>query len=80
MKNITTTAEVLTSAFIEEKQSFFKWIFGCWHQRMSKPVTTDQTTFCYCKDCGLRRKFDTETFKLQGAFYSPRPVKTIYFV
>ncbi|MEP6900319.1 MAG: hypothetical protein ABJA66_01135 [Actinomycetota bacterium] len=78
--NDTTTTEVLNNTFIEEKQSFIKRLFGCWHQRLSKPVTIDKTTFCYCKDCGLRRKFDIETFKPQGAFYSPRPVKTIYFV
>jgi hypothetical protein len=79
MKNIPIT-EVFKNAFIEEKQSFVKRLFGCWHSRMSKPVTADNTTFCYCKDCGLRRKFDIETFKLQGAFYSPRPDQTIYFV
>lgn len=78
--NDTTITEVLNNTFIEEKQSFIKRLFGCWHQRLSKPVTIDKTTFCYCKDCGLRRKFDIETFKPQGAFYSPRHVKTIYFV
>jgi hypothetical protein len=47
---------------------------------MSKPVTIDSTTFCYCKDCGLRRKYDFESFKPEGAFYSPRPGKELYFV
>jgi hypothetical protein len=79
MKQITTT-EVLKNTLIEEKQSFFKRLFGCWHQRMSKPVTIDKTTFCYCKDCGLRRKYDIETFRPQGAFYSPRPTSEAYFV
>ncbi len=68
MKN-RPTSKVLMNIFIEKKQSFIKRLFGCWHQRMSKPVTTDETTFCYCKDCRLRRKFDIETFKLEGAFY-----------
>ena len=64
-----------------EKQSFFKRLFGCWHTRMSKPVTIDRTTFCYCKDCGLRRDYDFETFQPKGAFYSPRPAKEeLYFV
>jgi hypothetical protein len=79
MKDIITT-EVLDNPFFEEKQSFFKRLFGCWHSRMSKPVTVDNTTFCYCKDCGLRRNYDFQSFKPKGAFYSPRPVKTIYFV
>ncbi|MBS1796170.1 MAG: hypothetical protein JSS81_20120 [Acidobacteria bacterium] len=79
MKNIMTT-EVLQQTLIEEKQGFFKRLFGCWHQRMSRPVTSDNTTFCYCKDCGLRRKYDIETGRPHGAFYSARPSKAIYFV
>lgn len=78
MKEITM--ESLNDTLSGEKQSFFKWLFGCWHTRMSKPVTIDNTTFCYCKDCGLRRKYDFETFQPQGAFYAPRPGKQIYFV
>lgn len=72
--------ETLDNTPFGEKQSFWKWIFGCWHTRMSKPVTIDNTTFCYCKDCGLRRKYDFESFKPEGAFYSPRPGKELYFV
>jgi len=78
MKNIIM--ESLNNTPFGEKQSFFKRLFGCWHSRMSKPVTIDNTTFCYCKDCGLRRKYDFETFKPHGAFYSPRPGKELYFV
>jgi transcription elongation factor Elf1 len=80
MNDLTTTQNLPPDSFVEEKQSIIKRIFGCWHSRMSKPVTTDNTTFCYCKDCGLRRKYDIKTFKPQGVFYSARPVKTIYFV
>ena len=66
---------------VVEKQGFIKWLFGCWHTRMSKPVTVANTTFCYCKDCGLRREYDFETFQPKGAFYSPRPTKEeLYFV
>jgi transcription elongation factor Elf1 len=79
MENLSLK-EIKTDTFVEEKQSFFKRIFGCWHSRMSKPVTIDKTTFCYCKDCGLRRRYDFTTFKTQGAFYSARPNKTLYFV
>jgi hypothetical protein len=78
MKEITM--ESLNDTLSGEKQSFFKWLFGCWHTRMSKPVTVDNATFCYCKDCGLRRKYDFETFQPKGAFYAPRPDKQIYFV
>jgi hypothetical protein len=78
MKNITM-GNIENTPFIE-KQSFFKWLFGCWHARMSKPVTIDYTTFCYCKDCGLRRNYDFETFKPQGAFYSPRPGKDELYI
>lgn len=79
MKTDTTLESKNDAAFIE-KQSFLKRLFGCWHSRMSKPVTIDQKTFCYCKDCGLRRKFDTRSFRLEGAFYSERPGKTVNFV
>ena len=70
----------LSGTMFGEKQSFIKWLFGCWHSRMSKPVTIDNTTFCYCKDCGLRRNYDFETFRPLGAFYAPRPAKELYFV
>jgi hypothetical protein len=77
MKNIATQK---TENTLIEEQSFIKWLFGCWHTRMSKPVTISNTTFCYCKDCGLRRNYDIDTFKPTGAFYSPRPGKELYFV
>jgi hypothetical protein len=80
MNDLITTQNLSPNIFAEEKQSFFKRLFGCWHSRMSKPVTTESTTFCYCKDCGLRRNYDFETFKPKGAFYAPRPGKQIYFV
>lgn len=75
-----TTIEIGNDAAFIEKQSFLKRLFGCWHSRMSKPVTIDKRTFCYCKDCGLRRRFDTKSFRLEGAFYSERPGKTVNFV
>lgn len=79
MKN-RVTLEILNGNAFVEKQGFLKRLFGCWHSRMSKPVTIDKTTFCYCKDCGLRRRYDINTFKPLGAFYSERPGKTVNFV
>lgn len=67
-------------AKLEERQGFLKRIFGCWHSRMSRPVTLDNITYCYCKDCGLRRRYDINSGRTHGAFYSERPLKSVYFV
>ena len=44
-------------------------LFGCWHRRMSWPVTRDGQTYRACLKCGVRRSFDTKTWKTFGSFY-----------
>jgi hypothetical protein len=44
-------------------------VFGCWHRRMSWPVTRGGQTYRACLKCGARRKFDLKTWKTYGSFY-----------
>jgi hypothetical protein len=60
---------------IGEKIGFFGKLFGCWHKRLSRPVTRNRVTFRSCIDCGARRKFDMERFQTLGPFYYPPTVK-----
>jgi len=46
-------------------------IFGCWHRRLSRPITTDNETYQTCLECGARRRFDYGTFRSFGRFYYP---------
>ncbi len=58
-----------------EKIGFLSNMFGCWHKRMSRPVTRNDVTFRSCINCGARRKFDMESFRTSGPFYYPPTVK-----
>ena len=44
-------------------------VFGCWHRRMSWPLTRDGQTYRGCLKCGARRRFDVKTWKTYGSFY-----------
>lgn len=44
-------------------------LFGCWHRRMSWPMTRDGMTYRACVRCGMRRNFDPKTWKTFGPFY-----------
>lgn len=61
-----------------EKAGFFSRLFGCWHGRMSRPVTTENTSYKFCSDCGARKRFDPVTFKTDGGFYYPGHRKDVY--
>jgi hypothetical protein len=63
-----------------ERQSVIKRVLGCWHLKLSYPKTTNNITYCYCINCGMRRKYDLETFKAKGSFYNPPISNDIYFV
>ena len=49
----------------------FGTLFGCWHKRLTRPMTSERTTYQACIDCGARKNFDSETFRSQGSFYYP---------
>ena len=44
-------------------------LFGCWHRRMSWPITRDGQTYRTCLKCGMCRGFDPKTWKTFGSFY-----------
>lgn len=46
-------------------------LFGCWHKRLTRPITTDRSTYRACLECGARKSFDTRTFRSSGRFYYP---------
>ena len=53
------------------KIGLFGKLFGCWHKRLTRPMTSERTTYQACVDCGARKNFDTATFRSQGSFYYP---------
>ena len=63
-----------------EKQGFLIRLFGCSHERMSKPVTNCNVTYQYCSECGARRQYDINNFKPFGAFYNPEIGNTLYYI
>lgn len=46
-------------------------IFGCWHNRLSRPFTNQSGSYRACLNCGARKPFDTRTLKTFGSFYYP---------
>lgn len=63
-----------------EKQGIFSRLFGCFHNRLSRPVTIGNVTFQYCSKCGARRQYDIETFKPFGGFYRPKIEKNANYL
>ena len=61
-------------------QSFAARVFGCWHKRMSRPITKKNTTYRYCVKCGLRRNYDLKNSEYTGAFYAPAIAEDLHFV
>lgn len=49
----------------------FRRVFGCWHRHMSLPFTRRGETYRTCVDCGARRRYDLEQWKMIGPFYRP---------
>ncbi len=46
-------------------------IFGCWHKELSRPFTSQNSSYRACLHCGAKKRFDTETLKTVGPFYYP---------
>ncbi len=46
-------------------------IFGCWHNKLTRPFTIRSGSYRACLDCGARKPFDTQTLQTYGAFYYP---------
>ena len=60
-----------SEAFRGRKIGFVGRIFGCWHKRLTRPITSESTTYQACLECGARKRFDAGTFRSSGSFYYP---------
>lgn len=63
-----------------EKVGLFTRVFGCHHPRMSKPVTLQNITYRFCPSCGIRRRYNLEKFRSEGAFYYPSKNKELHHI
>jgi hypothetical protein len=66
------------SAIQEDKMKtlmlrFWKWMFGCHHQRMSWPITLDNRTYEVCCDCGAEFDYSWEMMAVQHPATSATP-------
>jgi hypothetical protein len=41
---------------------------GCWHRKMSWPVTLQKHSYQVCVGCGIKRLFDEEAFRSYGPY------------
>jgi len=46
-------------------------IFGCWHMHLSRPRTSNNSTFRICSKCSARQNWNPQTLKPEGRFYYP---------
>jgi hypothetical protein len=56
------------------KVGLFSSLFGCWHPRLTRPISDNDSTYQTCVECGARRLFDTDTFTPTGSFYYPAKI------
>lgn len=70
------TGPIATKASDEgmKKIGFFSGLFGCWHPRLTRPITDKHSTYQTCVECGARRQFDIDSFKPSGSFYYPAKI------
>ena len=66
-------ARVDQAGFIDHNRvsNVFRRVLGCWHRHMSLPFTRGNETYRTCVDCGARRRFDLEQWRMVGDFYRP---------
>ena len=41
---------------------------GCWHRKMSWPVSSQHHSYQVCLGCGIKRLFDEKSFRAYGPF------------
>ncbi len=63
--------------FLGKKIGFFASLFGCWHEKLSRPVTIGKVSYRSCLICGARKPFDVKTFQSQSKFYSQSAVSEV---
>jgi len=60
-----------------EKVGLFGKVFGCWHEKLSRPFSQEKIAYRSCLECGARKQFDSETLETHGAFYFPPLVRAV---
>lgn len=60
-----------TNGAFGNKIGIFGKIFGCWHNKLTRPFTNRNGSYRACLNCGARRRFDPQTLKTVGSFYYP---------
>lgn len=60
-----------TRSLFGEQIGIFGSLFGCWHKRLTRPITSRSVTYRACIDCGARKAFDPQEFHTTGPFYYP---------
>lgn len=63
-----------TNGSFGEKIGLFGKIFGCWHKRLGRPISTSKGSYRACLECGARKEFDAKSFMTLGTFYYPPSV------
>lgn len=53
------------------KIGIFGSLFGCWHKRLTRPFSERNVSYRACLECGARKNFNTQNFKMFGPFYFP---------
>ena len=48
-------------------------LFGCRHNQMSRPFSVNGQSYRSCVDCGARRQFNVDSWKMQGDYYYGLP-------
>jgi len=66
-----------TDSSFGEKIGIVASIFGCWHERLSRPFTNEKESYRACLNCGARQKFDAEQMKTTKSFYYPPTISQI---
>jgi hypothetical protein len=41
---------------------------GCWHRKMSWPISSEGCSYQVCTGCGIKRLFDEQEFRAYGPF------------
>ena len=59
-----------------EKIGIMASLFGCWHKRLTRPITDKNISYRACLECGARKRFDPEVFRTLGPFYYPPSVRS----
>ena len=77
---VLTIAQPAVANYTERRPGFdmamdrlFTTIFGCSHRRLSRPFTSQGTTYRTCLKCGMHRDFDLRTWKTFGPYHSTGP-------